>query len=256
MNVCIVIPAWNEEKRIGRTLEEYGKFYKKVTEKAEILVVINNTQDRTEEVVREYMKKFSNIRFLNFKRGGKGFAIIEGFKYALEKKFDLIGFVDADCSTSADSFYDLVKKIGDSEGIIASRYLPGAVIKPKQPFSRIIASRIFNFLVRSLFFFNFRDTQCGAKLFTKKSLEKVIDRLKITLWAFDVDILYNMKKEGFSVKEIPTTWKDSEESKINLKKASIQMFFAVIQLRLMRSRTKRLLSPLSKPIGYLWRMLK
>ena len=96
MKVSIVIPAYNEEKRIGNTLEKYIKFLRDKKVKFEILIIINNTTDNTEKVVKNYMKRFPEIRYLNFQQGGKGFAVIEGFKDALKRDNDLIGFVDAD----------------------------------------------------------------------------------------------------------------------------------------------------------------
>ena len=109
MKICIVIPAYNEEKRIGKTLEEYGAFFTNLKNKDfqyQILVVINNTKDKTEEVVKNISKKYKEINYLNLKPGGKGFAIIEGFKWAIKKDFDLIGFVDADIATGPEAFFD------------------------------------------------------------------------------------------------------------------------------------------------------
>src|SRR4030042_4771373 len=162
MKAAIIMPAYNEERRIGRTLEDYGKFFSDLKKNnildSEIIVVINNTTDRTEEIVRECSKKYRLIKYLNLKRGGKGFAIIEGFKEALKNKFDLIGFVDADMSTSPKAFYDLIKNIGSYEGIIASRYIAGAVVKPEPTIQRRAVSRIFNYLISLILFLNYQDT--------------------------------------------------------------------------------------------------
>lgn len=239
--ISITIPAYNEEKRIGSTLESYGKFFDKLKRGKkldyELLIVINNTKDRTEEIVRKFQKKNKNIKYLNFKQGGKGFAIIEGFREALKgRENSLIGFVDADMSTGPEAFYDLFKNMGENEGIIASRYIGGAVVKPKQSIQRIIVSRIFNFLIRSLFFLPYKDTQCGAKLFKRKTICKIVNNLEITQWAFDVDLLYKIKKANFKIKEYPTIWADKEYSKINFMKAGPRMALAVIRLRLINSR--------------------
>lgn len=241
--ISIIIPAYNEEKRIGKTLESYKVFFKEKKRKKEIkdfeiIVVINNTTDNTEEIVKKYLKTNKELNYLNFKRGGKGFAVIEGFKKALKRNFELIGFVDADMATGPEDFYDLVKNIEDYDGIIASRYLKGAVVKPKQSMQRIIASRIFNLLIKTLFLIHYKDTQCGAKLFKRKTIEAVIDDLIITKWAFDVDLLYQLKKKGFKIKEFPTIWSDKEYSKINFKKAGPKMVLAVIRLRLLNSPFK------------------
>ncbi|MBS3075883.1 glycosyltransferase [Candidatus Pacearchaeota archaeon] len=242
MKISIIIPAYNEEKRIGNTLEEYGRFFKNLKNNKiidfEILIVINNTKDRTEEIVKIYSKRYKEIRYLNFKESGKGFAIIEGFKEALKGKNDIIGFVDADMATSPDAYYELIKNLNNYDGIFASRYLKSSIVDPKQSIQRIISSRIFNFLIRVLFFMNYRDTQCGAKLFKKQAIEAIISNLSITKWAFDVDLLYLLKKKGFRLKEHQTIWKDREYSKINLKKAGLKMMLAIIRLRLINSKLK------------------
>jgi len=248
-NVTIIIPAYNEEKRIAGTLEEYGKFFTnlKKTKKldSEILVVINNTHDLTEEIVKKYRKKYKIIKYLNFKQGGKGFAIMEGFKEALkDKRSGLIGFVDADMATGPDAFYDLVKNIGRCDGIIASRYVSDAKVSPKQTWKRVFVSRIFNFLIRTLFLMPYKDTQCGAKLFKKEVINKIVRHLGMTQWAFDVELLYLIRKAGFKILEYPTVWADREYSKINFMKAGPRMALSIIRLRLINSVFEPLLKPL------------
>lgn len=238
--LVIIIPAYNEEKRIAGTLEEYGKFFTnlKKTKKldSEILVVINNTHDLTEEIVKKYRKKYKIIKYLNFKQGGKGFAIMEGFKEALkDKKNSLIGFVDADMATGPKAFYDLVKNIGDCDGIIASRWIKGSIVKTKQTFLRRILSRGFNLITRAMFFMPYRDTQCGAKVFRRRILEQITPELNITQWAFDVNLLYLCRKKGFKIREFPTIWEDKHESKLEIAKIPFQMFSGVLRLRIINS---------------------
>lgn len=237
--ISIVIPAHNEEKRIGPTLEAYGQyFHEKAKEKKldwEIIVVINNTQDRTPEIVKKYSKKYKGIRVIEFVQGGKGFAIIEGFKEALKnKKAELIGFVDADMATSPEAFYDLIKNINDYDGIIASRWKKGSKVVEKKSIIRKLYSEVFNFLVRSILLLNYKDTQCGAKLFKREALEEIISELGLTKWAFDIDLLYKMKRHKFKVSETTTYWEDKAGSHITFR-APIQMFVALIRLRLIYS---------------------
>src|SRR3989338_9940965 len=110
MKVSIIIPAYNEEKRIGNTLKEYSRFFENLRKEKklnyEILVVINNTKDNTELIVKKYQKKNKNIKYINLPKGGKGYATAEGFKNALSQKNDLLCFVDADMATSPEAFYD------------------------------------------------------------------------------------------------------------------------------------------------------
>ncbi len=258
--LSIIIPAYNEEKRIGRTLEEYRKFFEKLKNKKildfEIIVVLNACKDNTLEVVKKYKKKSNKIKYLNFKEGGKGFAITEGFKDALQRNNSLIGFVDADMATSPEAFYDLFINIKNYGGIIASRYVSGAIINQKQPISRIIISRIGNSIIKSLFLFSYKDTQCGAKLFKRESINKIISKVGETEWAFDINLLYLMKKNKLKIREYPTTWQEPGNSTLNLKKAGIQVLLAVIQLRLINSRFKRLLKPPKNIINIIWKSIK
>lgn len=240
--ISIVIPAYNEEKRIGETLEGYGEFFEQKRKKNEIsdfeiIIVINNTQDKTEEVVKKFSKKYKEIKYLNFKEGGKGFAIIEGFKEALKnKKSRLIGFVDADLSTPPEAFYNLIKKIGEYDGIIANRWDKRSIITAKQSLLRRFVSRGYNLIVKILFLFNYPDTQCGAKIFKREILERNINKLVTSNWGFDVALLFCLKREEHAkIKSIPTTWNDKKESHINIKRTPVLMLLSAIRLRLIHS---------------------
>ena len=261
INICIVIPAYNEERRIGKTLEEYCKFFTEKKKNKEILdfkilIVINNTTDRTEYIIKSFQKRYKELSYLNFKQGGKGFAIREGFKHALTKNFELIGFVDGDLATSPSSFYDLVLNMKNNDGTIASRYVRGSVVIPSATFRRIVVSRIFNLLTRTLLFLPYKDTQCGAKLFKRGTLEKIIDKLNMSRWAFDVDLLYHTKKMGFRIKEIKTYWVDKEYSKINFWAAGPMMGLAIIRLRLLNSPLKSIVGTYDKIVNIINKKIK
>jgi len=260
MKLGIIMPAYNEEKRIGNTLEKYSQFFDKASIlnnfEYKILVVINNTIDKTEEIVAEYSAKNKNIIYVNFKEGGKGFAVIEGFKEFVNANYDLIGFVDSDMATIPEEYYKLVQNIKNYHGIIASRYIKGAIVNPKQSTKRIIASRMFNFVLRTMFLINYRDTQCGAKIFRRQIIEKILPDLSITKWAFDVDLLYQIKKNKFKIKEYPTIWSDQDYSKVNFSKDGSKMILSITQLRIKNSIFKRILIPFEKPIVFLWKQIK
>ncbi len=235
--LSIIIPAHNEERRIEPTLLAYASFLREKTKKKilkgfEILVVLNACRDRTLDVVKRCRKKYGEIRFLNFTRGGKGFAILEGFKDA---KGSFVGFVDADMATPPEAFYDLAEHLEGYDGVIASRWLKGAQISTRQTLLRRITSRGFNFLVRSFFLMPYRDTQCGAKLFTKDVVREIVSDVGTTAWAFDVDLIYKIRKKKYRILEWPTTWNDKKESVLNLKKVPLQMFLGILRLRLLNS---------------------
>ncbi len=248
MRVSIIVPAYNEEKRISKFLENYLNFFEKVKKQKilndfEIIIVINNTQDRTLEIVKEYQKKHNELRYLNFKQGGKGFAIIEGFKEALKKQYELVGFVDADMSTPPLAFFELIKNIKNYDGMIANRWDKKSLISPKQSFfRRIILGRGYNLIVRTLFLFPYDDTQCGAKLFKRELIKDNVSKLKTIGWGFDIALLYCLRKESEAkIASIPTIWHDEEGSHIDLKKTPILMLFSALRLRLLHSPAKSLI---------------
>jgi len=251
--INIIIPAYNEEKRIEKTLEAYGSFFNKLEQEnivnSEILIVINNTTDKTEEIVRKYCEKYKQIRYLNFKERGKGFAIIEGFKDALKRDNKLIGFVDADMATSPQAFYDLIIKIKNFDGVIANRWDKKSKIS-NRTFFRNVTSNSFNFIIRSLFLMPYRDTQCGAKLFKRNVIEKILPGLNLTQWAFDINLLYLCGKNKFKIKQIPTVWEDKENSTMgNVPKTSLQMFLGILRLRLINS----FFEPILRPVKFILR---
>jgi len=238
VKVAIAIPAYNEEKRIGKTLENYCNFFRdkkksKEIKSFELIVVLNGCKDNTINVVKSFQKKYREIRYLDFKQAGKGFAIIQGFKDALKRDNDFIGFVDADYATAADAYYDLIKNLKNSryDGVIASRGLKKSVVKTS--FMRKLTNKGFNFIVRMLLFLPYKDTQCGAKLFKRYILENF--SLEITEWSFDVDLLYQLRKRGFKVREVPTVWQDVSGSKLELVITPFKMFASVLRLRLIYS---------------------
>jgi len=227
----IIIPAYNEEKRITVTLEDYCSYFRSWKD-VELLVVLNGCHDHTLQIVKKFSRRFSFLRYVDIPDAiGKGGAVLEGFRLA---QGSFIGFVDADNATPVASFVSLMDGfMGD--GVIASRRLPESLVYPQQSFLRRSFSLCFNVLVRTLLFLPYHDTQCGAKLFTRDATMFVIDKLTTTRWAFDVDLLFVLHRNGFIVHELPTEWHDIAGSQLNVGKVSRQMFLAVLRLRLVYS---------------------
>lgn len=253
------MPAYNEEKRIGKTLEAYSSFFNEKLDKRfdyQIFVVINGTKDKTEDVVREHIKKNKRIKFINLKKAGKGYAISQGFYESLKGDFDNMGFVDADMATPPEQYWKLIERINGYDGVIADRYMKGSKITPSFSFRRIAVSRIFNFLVRSFFAIPYGDTQCGAKLFKRNAIEQIISKIGMTQWAYDIDLLYLCKLNGFIIKSVPTEWVEAQGSTLNLNKASIQMIFAIFQLRILKSRFKGALKVISPIVDFTYKLVR
>jgi O-antigen/teichoic acid export membrane protein/glycosyltransferase involved in cell wall biosynthesis len=255
MRLSIVIPAHNEENRIGPMLEAYLPYFtSRYQSDVEFLVVVNGSTDRTDRIVASFASRFPGLKaIIEPKPIGKGGALMVGFSEACG---ELVGFVDADGATPPQAFQDLVDNIGEAGGIIASRWSRGAIISPRQPLDRRIASRMFNLITLILFGLRLVDTQCGAKLMTRAAMSAILPHLGITQWAFDVDLLFQLRRAGYKIKEIPTTWHDVAGSKIQVGRASAEMILAVTRLRLLYSPFHwvvmvydRYLGPWIHPVG-------
>ena len=234
--ISIIIPAYNEQNRIEGTLRGYNSFFSALKEKNQLdyslIVVINGCVDNTAEVVTKIARELGNIRMLDLKKAGKGYAIREGFAYALQQPSTLIGFVDADMATAPEQFYRLVQNMESFDGVIASRYMKDSVITPPRPkFKRWGSKLIYEPLVRMVLGLRYHDLQCGAKLFKRNVIETIVNDLTVDQWAFDIELLYLCRKNNFSVKEVPTEWHDKAESKLNSVGAGLKMLKSVWQIR-------------------------
>lgn len=236
MKLSIVVPAYNEEYRIGPMLDAYLPFfYARYGVEFELIVVVNGSTDGTAGLVRNYAQQWTQLRLIEESDPiGKGGAVMLGLN---EAAGDCAGYVDADGSTPPSAFLELVNRVGPAaRAVIASRWIAGAVVSPPQPFIRRLASRVFNTVTRILFGLKLHDTQCGAKVFDRCLLNRLLDRPGIiTRWAFDVDLLYQIRREGVSILELPTTWKDVEGSKLKVTETSLEMLAALVRMRLVYS---------------------
>ncbi|MDR3551294.1 MAG: glycosyltransferase [Candidatus Babeliales bacterium] len=241
--ISIIIPAYNEEKRIERTLHAYIQFFDGLKQQNlldyEIVVALNGCKDNTIGVVQEVQKISPQCHYIDLKAAGKGLAIKAGFLDALERSNDLIGFVDADMATSPQAYYDLIAHLDSADGIIASRYMEGSKIYPPRPWIKRWGSKlIYEPLVRLLLGLRYKDLQCGAKIFKREVIEVIAPLMTMTKWAIDAEILYLCKKSGFVIREYPTEWYDQAGSKLSYS-SGIRMLGSIITLRLRNSVFRR-----------------
>lgn len=247
MRLSIIIPAFNEEHRLGRMLDAYLPYFaERYGAEAELIVVVNGSTDATEAVARERQTRWPALRVIVEPRAvGKGGAILEGMAVA---RGECVGFVDADGATPPEAFDDLVHRLGDAGIAIANRWDPASRITP-QPWSRRVASRVFNALVRWLFRLPIRDTQCGAKVLRREALAAVLPRLGLTRWAFDVDLLFHVRRAGFEIRQVPTVWNDELGSHLRIVAASAEMFVAIVRLRLLYSPFRWVVALYDRTLG-------
>ena len=255
-SLLILIPAYNEERRIEPVLHDYAQFFgKNYSGECLIVVVLNGCTDDTLGVVRRVAAEFPTIHALEFREAiGKGGALIEGLKLA--EHADLIGYVDADGATPPRAFLELVRHTGEAECVIGSRWMPGAVIHQSQSGRRQFASRGFHKIVQLLFWLNIHDTQCGAKVMKRAVVEKIHPYLRIADMAFDINLLVSVRRAGFRILEVPTEWTDRAGSKVTLFRSSLTMFLSTFRVWLVYSRFYPWLRPLRPLEGWIYKKLR
>jgi glycosyltransferase involved in cell wall biosynthesis len=241
-SVLLLIPAYNEEARIEPVLRSYAEYFRQhYRGKFQLVVVLNGCRDNTLGVVQRVGAAYPEVGALEFPAPiGKGGALIEGLRLA--PRADLVGYVDADGATEPAAFLDLVRRSGEADCVIGSRWIPGAVLHQTQTTRRQFASRVFHQIVQLFFGMNIRDTQCGAKVIHRAAVEAIHSSLCIADMAFDINLLFLLKRAGFRVLEVPTEWTDKVGSKVTLGKTSLTMLLSVIRLRTIYSP----LNPLRK----------
>ncbi len=203
--LSVIIPAYNEAKRLPLTLVDIDKHLTKAPYSYEIIVVNDGSKDETAAIVRKMAGAIKNLKLADFPENrGKGAVVRDGMLVAKGK---IRLFTDADNSTSIDQFekmMPLFKSGGDV--VIASREAKGSVLEPKQPWYRRLPGRIGNLIIQLLVLPGLRDTQCGFKAFTEEAAETIFKQTKITGWGFDVEALALAKHMGFVIKEVPIHW--------------------------------------------------
>jgi len=230
MKISLIIPAYNEEKRIKNTLLEYDRFLKNNYNDYEIIVVCDGCRDQTPIIVKKISENNNGIKLLKFEhRLGKGGGIIQGFTHATG---DIVGFTDADGATSPSDYQKLIEAIQKGIDVaIGSRKMEGAKITVHQSKMREFVSKGFNILVNIWFKLGIKDTQCGAKVFKNEVIQKILPFIKTRGFEIDVELLWRAKKGNYKLKEIPIVWEHKEETTFNFKFVP-DMFIGLLKLRL------------------------
>lgn len=215
----IVVPAYNEESRLERSIQKIHSYLESRLEAFEIIIVDDGSTDSTGEIAKACSEKFAPeqvIRVIqNPENRGKGFSVRRGM---LEARGALALLTDADLSTPMDEIGKLEEKVvGEGYDIaIGSRDVPGAEIIRHQPWFRERAGKIFNDFVQALTSLPFRDTQCGFKLFRMEKCREIFKKQRITRYAFDVEVLFVAQCWGLKLAEVPVKWRHAEGSKVHL----------------------------------------
>ena len=230
-SLSVVIPAYNEEGRVKKTLELVLSYLKKRVDDFEIIIVNDGSTDNTSKILNSFKQNNQDqsvIILNNRSNRGKGFSIKKGI---MKSTKEYVLFADADNSTPISELSKFIRLTKKYDVLIASRNLKKSKIK-KQPFYRRFPGKIFPLLVNLLLIPGVGDTQCGFKLFKTEHAKKIFSKQKIVGWAFDAEALFIAGKLGYSVKEVPVRWVNDTNSKLNLFRDSFSMLFELFRIRL------------------------
>lgn len=226
--LSIIIPAYNEERRLPITLEKTRQFLEKQSYSAEVLVIENGSQDRTFQIAEEFGKQHPQFRPIREEQRGKGRAVRRGM---LEACGQYRFMCDADLSMPIEEINRFLPPLQEDFHLaIGSREAPGAV-RYNEPYYRHLGGRLINLTIRLLALPGMQDTQCGFKCFRAAVAEDLFSGLTLSGLSFDVELLYIAKKRGYRIAEIPIPWYFMAESKVNLIQDTLKLVRDILAVR-------------------------
>ncbi|MBF0483150.1 MAG: glycosyltransferase family 2 protein [Candidatus Omnitrophica bacterium] len=222
-NLSVVIPAYNEELIIEKTIRELDDYLHLKFVNYEIIVVDDGSNDNTFELCNSLAKNIPYLSVVkNQQNQGKGYSVRKGMQ---ESKYNQILFTDADMSTPITEVEKALILFDQGwDVVIGSRAMKESNIVKRQVWYRQAMGRIFNILVRLFFRTAIRDTQCGFKLFSQEKVKSILALQRIDRFCFDVELLFLLKKLGCKIVEMPVIWANREDSKVKVVSSSLDMF--------------------------------
>jgi dolichyl-phosphate beta-glucosyltransferase len=236
-HLSVVVPAYNEEERLPRTLARLHEYYEAQPYSFDVLVVSDGSKDRTAQIVEEFAKTHPHFSVLDYQPNrGKGYAVRRGM---LEATGDLVLFCDADLATPQEETEKLLEHIHAGANVaIGSRPLRESKLERRQPLYREILGRLFNRAVQTLAIKGIDDTQCGFKIFTRVASQEVFSRCKLDGFSFDFEALMVARDLGYRIDEVPIRWSHQEGSKVVLLRDGPRMLRDLVRLRLKGRRAR------------------
>ena len=231
VELSVVVPAFNEERRLPKSLQSILAYVESRSLRAEVLIVDDGSTDATAKVVEVARTGFPELRLISNRRNhGKGFSVRQGM---LEACGEIALFTDADLSTPIEEADKLLAILRDGayDGAIGSRAVDRSLIEVHQPAVREQAGILFNRIVRGMIGLPFQDTQCGFKAFRREKARVIFERQRREGFGFDPEILFLAQQEGLRIAEVPVRWAHNPATKVNLFGDSLGMFLDVLAIR-------------------------
>ncbi len=229
IELSIIIPAFNEERRLPQTLDRVRAFLARRIGACEVIVVDDGSTDGTAQLVEKMSGDWPEIRLLkNPGNRGKGYSVRHGM---LEAEGKIVLFTDADLSAPIEEAEKLFAALKTHDAAIGSRAVDRGVIEVHQPRSREIAGILFNRVTRLILALPYEDTQCGFKAFVRGRAQILFEQQRIERFGFDPELLFLAKRHGLSVAEVPVRWAHDEGTRVHALRDGMRMVFDVFRVR-------------------------
>ena len=239
-HLSVVIPAFNEEKRLAKCLNSVLDYLASQDSSSEIIVVDDGSTDKTHllakkfnETIADQTEKVSYHIVRNNQNVGKGYSVARGMERARGER---VLFTDADLSAPIGQADELTSRLENGYDVaIGSRRLPDSQVEP-HPFYRRVMGLFFGFLTSLVVISGFRDTQCGFKMYTREAAKAISSRQVMPGFVFDVEQLFIAKRLGFKIAEVPVFWVDDRETKVRVMSDPLKMAIGLIKIRIIHWR--------------------
>ncbi len=230
VKISVVIPAFNEAKRITPTINTLISFFLSNQLQYEIIVVDDGSTDNTPDIINRFSSVNPSVKLIRLQNNqGKGFAVKSGI---LAANGDLLIFMDADGAAEISDIFKLVSAIKNGADIaIGSRVIKSPDINVSTKFVRAILRKVLNIVVRMFLFDGIYDTQCGFKMFTRESAKYLFEKQQLSGYGFDMELLFLAKNAGYKIKEVPINWKAVPKGKLNPFWDSFRIFTDIIRIK-------------------------
>ncbi len=226
--VDIVIPVYNEEQALPRSIVILADFLKaNLRNPWQIIIADNASTDRTQSVSEMLCERYPGITYWHIPQRGRGRALKAAW---LDSTADLVSYMDVDLSTNLLHFPRLIASLEQGYHVaVGSRLSRGSRIT--RSLKRELVSRSYNILIKSMFWTPFNDAQCGFKALTREAAEAIVPHIKNDNWFFDTELLIIAAKRGYRINQVPVKWDDDPNSSVNISRTAVEDIKGLLRLR-------------------------
>lgn len=225
----MVVPVYNEEQVLERSIGVLRDFLSKAMSCSWRIVIADNASvDRTLEIAGELSERWPEVRCLHLDEKGRGRALKKAW---LESDADAVSYMDVDLSTRLDAFPVLIESLEEGYGVaIGSRLTRGSKVIGRTV-KREVTSRVYNMLIKVMFFQSFSDAQCGFKAVRREVVQEIVPFVQDNGWFFDTELLLLAEKRGYRIKEVPVEWTDDPDTRVEIVKTALDDVRGLLRVR-------------------------